>query len=339
MDPAASFAAGIAEQPHLVEGTGGTYPKSLAAGNILSDLLGMVPELRTLANLDVHVLFNRDSCRVGPVEWVHIAKTLHAAREHFDAFIVVHGTDTMAYTASALSLLLAGFRKPIILTGSQLPLAMPRSDARQNLIDSLTCATSSFTPPHVRCGEVAICFGGVLLRGNRARKTNSSTYSAFSSPGYPPLAQLGVDVGWNASAMLSEQQCGVYRPRFKLDSRVMRIPIVPGCDPRVAYGDVFERGVRGVVLEAFGSGNLPDLPIHGWLPWLRSQRRRGLQVYMSSQCGSGMLHPELYKSGSFAIELGVVAGPPMTPEAAVCKLMLCLAHPDLPLAQPIAGEL
>jgi len=344
MDPGASYDADEdfgGEGLRLKEGTGGVYPttKQMQPGRMLADLLATIPELRTFANLDVHVLFNKDSCRIGPPEWLKIAKTLHAARSHFDAFILVHGTDTMAYTASALSLLLAGFRKPIILTGSQLPLAMPRSDARQNLIDSLTCATASFTPPHVHCGEVCICFGGVLLRGNRASKTNSSAYRAFSTPSYPPLAQLGVDVGWNTAVMLSEQQRGVYRPRFKLNPNVLRIPIVPGSDPRQAYGDVYARGVRGVVLETFGVGNMPDLPMHGWLPWLRQQRRKGLQVYLASQCGAGTLHPELYRSGSLALELGVQAGPQMTPECAAVKLMLCLAHPDLPLSQPVAGEL
>jgi hypothetical protein len=147
----------------------------------------------------------------------------------------------------------------------------------------------------------------------------------------------------------------------------------------MAYGDIYARGVRGVVLETFGVGNMPDLPIHGWLPWLRSQRRKGLQVYLASQCGAGSLHPELYRSGSLALELGVQAGPQsaclfasrvcaarlhgacahaalptrqhaltplaraaraaVTPECAVVKMMLCLAHPDLPLGQPIAGEL
>ena len=295
-----------------------------------------MPELRTFANLDVHVLFNKDSCRIGPAEWLKISKTLHAAREHFDAFVVVHGTDTMAYTASALSLLLAGFRKPIILTGSQLPLVMPRSDARQNLIDTLTCATAGFTPPHVHCNEVSICFGGVLLRGNRARKTNASAYNAFSSPTYPPLAVLGVDVDWKDEAILQDR--GVYRPRFKLEPAVLRVPIVPGCDPRAAYGDLCERGVKGIVLETFGVGNMPDLPVHGWIPWLRAQRKKGLQVYLASQCGAGSLHPELYRSGSVALELGVQAGPQMTPECAVVKMMLCLAHPDIPLGQPIAGE-
>lgn len=352
MDPNASFIHSSsgdgpgsdgegAASTHLREGTGGVYRSvsQLQPGRMLSDLLTKVPELRAFANLSVRVHCNKDSCRIGPTDWLRLARTLHAARPHFDAFVVVHGTDTMAYTASALSLLLAGFRKPIILTGSQLPLAMPRSDARQNLIDSLTCATASFSPPHVHCGEVCICFGGLLLRGNRARKTNSSAYSAFSTPGYPPLATLGVDVDWNVSAMLSDQQRGVYRPRFKLNPNVMRIPIVPGCDPRQAYGDVYGRGVRGVVLEAFGVGNMPDLAQHGWIPWLRQQRKRGLQVYLASQCGAGALHPELYRSGSLALALGVQAGPQMTPEAASVKLMLCLAHPDLPLSQPIAGEL
>lgn len=339
MDPTASFDANEGEERvHLKEGTGGVYPTTtqLQPGRMLADLLATIPELRTFANLEVHVIFNKDSCRIGPPEWLKIAKTLHAARPHFDAFVVVHGTDTMAYTASALSLLLGGFRKPIILTGSQLPLAMPRSDARQNLIDALTCATSSFAPPHVHCGEVCICFGGVLLRGNRARKTNASSYNAFSTPSYPALAQLGVDVGWNTGAMLDDAQRGVYRPRFKLNPNVLRIPIVPGCDPRTSYGDIYARGVRGVVLETFGVGNMPDLPAHGWMPWLRSQRKKGLAVYLASQCGAGSLHPELYRSGSLALELGVQAGPQMTPECAVVKMMLCLAHSDLPLQQPSA---
>lgn len=119
MDPHASYEAGDESGLHLKEGTGGVYPvaNQLQPGRMLADLLATIPELRTFANLEVHVLFNKDSCRIGPPEWVRIAKTLHAARPHFDAFILVHGTDTMAYTASALSLLLGGFRKPIILTG------------------------------------------------------------------------------------------------------------------------------------------------------------------------------------------------------------------------------
>lgn len=273
---------------------------------------------------------------MGPAEWIKLAKVLHKYRDQYDAFVIAHGTDTLAWTASALSLMLAGFRKPIIMTGSQIPLALPRSDARQNLVDSITCACACHYPPYVQLSEVAICFGGKLLRGNRAQKWNSSIYQAFDSPSYPVLAQLGVDVDWNRDALLHPQ--GVYRPRFNMDPSVMRVPIVPGCDPRIAYGNLYERGVRGIVLEAFGVGNMPDLK-DGWLAWLKQQRSKGLQVYMRSQSSVGPLHPELYKSGSLALKLGVEAGPQMTPECAVVKLMLCLKYPDIPVGMPLAGEL
>ncbi|GBF89485.1 L-asparaginase [Raphidocelis subcapitata] len=281
----------------LKKGTGGRY-KGLKPGDMLSNLLQMVPELgrragarfHYIAHIDLKIAFNKDSSRVGPKE------------QDYDAFLVIHGTDTLAYTASALSLMLLGFKKPIM------PLASPRTDARQNLIDALSCAVAGSTPPHVQWGEVAICFGGKLMRGNRASKVDSSSYQAFETP-------------------------------FKLDTNVIRIPIVPGSDPRAMYGDLVGRGVRGVVLEAFGVGNLPDTASHGWLPWLRDQTNKGLKVCLTSQCARGELNPQLYRAGSVAMALGVEAGPQMTSECAVCKLMICLAHPDLPLGVPLAGEL
>jgi L-asparaginase/Glu-tRNA(Gln) amidotransferase subunit D len=118
----------------------------------------------------------------------------------------------------------------------------------------------------------------------------------------------------------------------------MRVPVIPGCDPRIAYGDLYSRGVRGVILEAFGVGNLPDKR-GGWLPWLREQRKKGLQVYMRSQSSHGPLAPHLYKSGSAALKIGVEAGPQMTPECAVVKMMVCLKYPDLPMGMPLAGEM
>lgn len=323
----------------LQPGTGGLYKSGggLAPGRMLSNVLNVVPELRSFAQLDLKVAFNKDSSNVGPSDWVRLARMLDAHRGDYDAFLIAHGTDTMAYTAAALSLMLAGFRKPVVLTGSQLPLALPRSDARQNLIDAMTCATAWASPPHVLLQEVAICFGGRLLRGNRSRKVNSSAYAAFDSPAYSPLAVLGVDVDWRKAALLQPDL--VYRPRFNLDSRVIRLPIVPGSDPRLAYGDLHSRGVRGVVLEAFGVGNLPDLEEYGWMPWLRQQRSKGLQIYLASQCPVGRLQPELYKSGALALKLGVESGPSMTPECAAVKLMLTLKYPDLPMGMPLAGEL
>lgn len=316
---------------HLREGTGGVYPRGLQPGPLLANLLHAVPEVNVFANVDLRVLFNCDSCRMGPEEWVRLAKELDRFRDEYDGFVLVHGTDTLSYTASLLSLMLPGFKKPIVVTGSQLPIAMPRTDAKTNLIDAINCATDP------RLQEVAVCFGGRLLRGNRAQKVNASSYSAFDSPSYRHLATLGVDIDWHEEYLL--RNVGTYRPRFKLDPNVVRIPIVPGSDPRMAYGDVWARGVRGVVLEVFGVGNMPDTIEAGWLPWLEEQRSKGLKVYLTSQCAAGRLHPELYRAGTAALTLGCEGGPQMTPECAVAKMMVCLAHPDIPLAQPMAGEL
>ena len=221
MDVSTSFVESSTRDSHvdLVAGTGGNYP-SLRPGTMLSQLLGAVPELGSLANLKLAIPYNLDSSRVGPREWTKLARILDSERENFDAFLVISGTDTMAYVASALSLMLAGFGKPVVLTGSQLPLQLPRSDARQNLVDALTCATAVEPAAAGKAGnggserekkrqprlrEVAVCFGGLLLRGNRAQKVHSQTYRAFESPTYPVLARLGVDVDWDDSRLLRPQ--------------------------------------------------------------------------------------------------------------------------------------
>ncbi|KAA6416993.1 MAG: hypothetical protein FRX49_04176 [Trebouxia sp. A1-2] len=310
MDPIASYEPDVDGKERLKGG--GTFKGTLGPGDMLNNLLNVVPELNEFANLHLKVAYNKDSSRVGPKEWVELAKLLHNNRKHYDAFLVVHGTDTMAYTASALSLMLLGFRKPIVMTGGVF--------AEQ-----------------VQLQEVAVCFGGQLMRGNRAQKVNASNYQAFDSPTYHKLALLGVEVDWQARYLLQVE--GGYRPRFGLDPAVIRLPIVPGSDPRTAYGDLVERGVKGVILEAFGVGNMPDLPQQGWLPWLKSQRKKGLQVYLSSQCTEGALNPELYRSGQVALSMGVEAGPRMTPECAVVKMMQCLRYPAIPLGVPLAGEM
>ena len=325
-----------AYQRRVKKGTGGNYDNKLGPRSLLTDILSAVPELSAFAKLRVRVLFNKDSCQIVPSDWVFIAKALHEAREEYDAFVLVHGTDTLAYTTSALSLMLANFGKPIIVTGSQLPLAMPRSDARQNLIDSVSCATAGFVPPFISVNEVAVCFGGKLMRGNRVRKVSATIYSAFSSPSFPDLAHLGVGIDFNPQLLLNVKE-KEYTPRFKINPNVIRISIIPGCDPNKAYGDLYERGVRGIVLEAFGVGNMPNDEF--WIPWLRVQRKKGLAVYLSSQCERGTLHPELYMAGSFALEMGVKGGPMMSPECAVVKLMLALANDDVDLTVPLAGEL
>lgn len=335
MDPYESYETDANGRLVLKKGTGGRYQRGLRPGAMLDTLLYNVPELSTLADLDLIIPFNKDSTNIGPQEWIKLAKLLHNKRELYEAFLLVHGTDTMAFTASALSLMLAGFRKPIVLTGSQIPLALPRSDARQNLVDALTCAVDSMRRGSIHFQEVAICFGGRLIRGNRSQKINSTNYQAFDSLSYPHLAKIGIDIEWNEFALLKTQ--GVYNPQFSLETRVMRLPVVPGCDPRIAYGDLYGRGIRGIVLEAFGVGNLPDKK-DGWLPWIKSQRRKGLHIYLRSQSSLGPLAPQLYRSGSAAMKMGVETGPQMTPECACAKMMLCLKT-NLPMGMPLAGEI
>ncbi|CAN8075357.1 unnamed protein product [Agarophyton chilense] len=303
---------------------------TLKPSSFLADLQEAFPELNEIASLNVSTPMNLDSTRMGPDHWIKIAKLLDKHRDNYDGFVIIHGTDTMSYTGAALSLMLAGFRKPVVLTGSQRPMLMPRSDARQNLIDAVTVACRP------KLQEFAVCFGGLLLRANRTMKYSSSAYRAFTSPTHPPLAVLGVDIEWNQFALWKDP--GVYRPRIKLDPNVIRIPVVPGANPKVSYGDLYSRGVRGAVIESFGVGNVPDHRGAGWMGWLRSQQKLGLKIYLSTQCATGPLNPNLYNS-SAAGALGATSTKRMTTEAAVVKMMLCLAHPDLHLSYPLAGEL
>lgn len=319
-------------EARAVPRAGGKY-RPLGASKYLLDVQEVIPELRDFARLDVEVLMNKDSSEMDGKDWVTLARALHERREEYSAFVVAHGTDTMAYCASALSMMLVGFGKPIVLTGSQLPLSFARSDARQNLIDALTCCCASKS-----CGgevdfhEVGICFGGKLLRGNRASKTSATVYAAFSSPSYPALARLGVGVDWNRARLLPPAR--EYTPQFELNSNVIRVPVIPGLDIEKAYGDLYGRGVRGIILEAFGVGNFPQ----SLVPWLTNQAARGLQIYLSTQCQSGELRPELYAAGLGALAVGAKSGPVMTSECAVVKMMLHIANPELELHVSYAGE-
>jgi L-asparaginase len=331
MQPELSFEEDTGE---LLPGSGGVYVPALEPGQMLHSLLDQVPELAMLgADIDLQVALNCDSCRLVPSDWSTIAKSIHGNRDQYQGFIVVTGTDTMAYVASALSFMIVGLNKPVIVTGSQRPLAVPRTDARQNLVDAMSCAVAGVGV----LNEVCICFGGVLLRGNRSQKTHSSAYRAFSSPTYPELAKLGVDVNFKEDLLLPRRSH--YTPRFDLVSLVMRIPVVPGLDPYLAYGSIAERGIKGVVLEVFGVGNCDDRESAGWLPWLRDMRREGIQFFLTSQCEQGYLAPQNYRSGTAAIMLGAESSSLMTPEAATVKLMHVLAYPTIRLKDPIAGEL
>lgn len=305
----------------------------VGADGMLASIELAVPEVLRIATVHVQIVMNVDSNEIGPDEWIHLAKTLHNNRDTFHGFVIIHGTDTMVYTGAAISLLLQGFGKAIVLTGAQIPLVQPRSDARQNLLDAVTVATSG------KLFEVGICFGGALFRANRAIKMASSSYGAFDSPNFPRLAEMGSTVEWNDAVLLGAP--GPYVPRFKLDANVVRISVVPGLCPYIAFGDISERGVRGIVVEAFGLGNLPS-DAGGrtkWVSWLTHMKDKGVLVYIGSQCLKGPLNPNLYKNGAGIINDTFATTKRMTAETAVVKLMLCLTNPELSVHVPIAGEL
>lgn len=233
--------------------------------------------------------------------------------------------------ASAISLMLKGFNKPVIFTGSQVPLAMPRNDARSNLIDSLATATTGAIK------EVCICFGGKVFRGNRARKIHSTGYNAFDSPTMNPLASLGVSVRWHRSRLL--HHAVEYTPRFSLDTRVIRVAFVPGVDPFMAFGSVASRGIKGVVVECVGTGNLPPPEDGNWLQWIHEMRQSGVRVVIQTQSSSGEISLDCYATGKQMLKEGVEVAQLMTPECAVVKLMLSLVYPaEFPIDQPVAGE-
>lgn len=360
----------VAKPRVLIIHCGGTFGMKMSEeGKLQADdgsmrLLETCPEITTLASIKVHTAMNLDSSSMTPSHWIHIAQLVHEARANFAGFVIIHGTDTMVYTGSALSFMLKGLGKPVIFTGAQIPLHAGRTDARQNLVDAVMVASSNIIQ------EVAICFGGVVLRANRTTKMKSCAYTAFESPNYPPLATLGARVEWNHDALLrSTTQSPTntssmtmtmammdeirntnnvkklmdvtgtgYHPRMRLNPHVVRLPVVPGVSPETAFGDLGGRGVRGAVLEAFGVGNLPSDT--GWTSWLAHQRTEGVAFYVGTQCPKGPLGLNLYSTGASDL-LGTSShsSSRMTAESSVVKMMLCLEYPHLDMHSPIAGEL
>ena len=251
-----------------------------------------------------------DSSNVSAKEWNGIAKTIVDNYSAYDGFVILHGTDTMAYTASALSFILQGLGKPVILTGSQIPLCEVRSDARDNLITSLIIASDGVV------GEVCLYFGGKLLRGNRATKTSADKLVAFDSPNFPPLAEVGITVKYNNIALPTHQGTPRYNPFVTVPIGVLKV--FPGMQFGLFESIITEK-LNGVVLETFGAGNIPnggdDL-----LPIINKAFKAGAVVTVCSQCVAGSVTLGAYETSSALKKAGAVSGKDMTTESAVAKL-------------------
>jgi L-asparaginase len=283
------------------------------------DLAVELPSLVRIADLETRILFSMDSGDLQPVDWLAIAKEVHAAAEDpsIDGVVIVHGTDTMAYTASALGLLLGPIPKPVVLTGAQRPLTFARTDARENLIDAVLVAT-------LPVPEVTIAFASRALRGVRATKRDAWAFDAFDSPNCPPLVELGLGV----DVAKHVRPSGPLAPfDARLDPRVLAVRVFPGIDPSLVRGAV-RAGVRGLVLEAYGTGNLPHLG-SSLIPALEEARARGVPVLVVSQCLRGFVDMTAYAGGAQAKAAGAISGGDMTVEAAIAKLMIGLGrHAD-----------
>lgn len=324
----------------LILNTGGTLgmrprepERTLAPDEFGPTLLEHVPELSELADIETRTVFNIDSTDMSPRHWKALAGEIVALRSEYDGVVITHGTDAMAYTASALSFLLRGLDFPVILTGSQRPLADARSDGRGNLVAAVDLAVRDIP-------EVAIYFHGILLRGNRATKTSTFAYGAFESPNLQPLAEVGTRVKLMHPAL---RQPGPFRLEGDLDPSVAVFWMVPGQDA-AALKALLASEVKAVLLIACGVGNLPvGEPLLAQA--IEEATARGQIVAVGSQSAHGQVDLGAYVGGRLANELGTVGTADMTIEAATVKLMYLLATSGSPeeirtaLEVPIAGEI
>ena len=257
-----------------------------------------------------------DSSDIAVDEWNKLGRTIASRYNGCDGFVVLHGTDTMAYTASALSFMLENLDKPVVFTGSQIPLYELRSDGRDNLISAILLAASD------KIREVCIYFGGQLLRGNRATKLSSDGMHAFDSPNYPPLVKAGINFKFQLMDDLPAPD-GPFRLQPFAFMPLGVIKVFPGIQFELFESIMTER-LRGVVLESFGAGNIPSATT-ALLPILKKAHENGTIVVVRSQCPEGKVNLGTYAASSALKEIGAVDGGDMTTEAALAKLYYLLS--------------
>lgn len=282
-----------------------------------------VPELGKLNfNIDT-VQFEPpiDSSDMHPAIWCRLASIIAEKYDDYTGFVVLHGTDTMAYTASALSFMLRNLTKPVILTGAQLPIKEIRTDGKENLLTSLEIAAAQIAgKPIVR--EVCVFFENHLMRGNRTTKINAENFNAFHSCNYPNLAEAGIHIKYENAYMLSPEDGKGMTLQNKYDSNVAILSLFPGIQEAIVKAVLETSGLKGVILKTFGSGNAPHLDF--LMKYLKAATDRGIIIVNVTQCLEGMVEMDRYESGRQLLEAGVVCGKDMTIEAALTKLMILL---------------
>lgn len=311
------------------------------------DFSGIYEEFPSLKRLriDIDVLTMDpviDSSNVEPANWITLAELIRDNYTRYDGFVVLHGTDTMSYTASALSFMLENLAKPVVFTGSQIPIGVLRTDGRENLITAIEIAGSR-TDGRPTVPEVALYFQNRLFRANRTTKRSAEALNAFRSYNYPPLAEVGVNIAYNRSFILRpEAWPEELRIATHLEDAIAIIKLFPGLREQVLRSMLSAPGLRAVVLETFGAGNAPTS--EWFLRAVGDAIARGIIVLNVTQCGAGQVSMELYETGLRLQKIGVLCGYDITAEAAVVKLMYVLGL-SLPenrtyelLRMPLRGE-
>jgi L-asparaginase len=294
-----------------------------------SKLLHSIPELKLLdCKIDTFSFENPiDSSNMNPEHWTEIACSIENNYEKFDGFVVLHGSDTMSYSASALSFMLENLSKPIIFTGSQLPIGDLRTDAKENLITAIQIASLQENGQPL-INEVCLYFEYKLYRGNRTTKISAEHFNAFASPNYPHLVESGVNLTLNKHLFLPTHNNDNLIVHTRLDNRVAIIKMFPGMSESVLSTILAISDLKGVILETYGAGNAPT---EDWfLDLIKKAIDKGLHIVNVTQCSGGSVDMGKYETSTVLKNLGVVSGKDITTEAAIAKLMYLLGHNILP---------
>ncbi len=265
-----------------------------------------------------------DSSDMEPSLWVKLVKIINYNYDYFDGFVILHGTDTMAYTASALSFMLENLSKPVILTGSQLPIGMLRTDGKENLITAIEIAAAKHPDGTSVVPEVCIFFENQLLRGNRTTKINAENFNAFRSYNYPPLAVTGIRIKYEYDRIRKADPSLPLKTHYLYDTNVVILTLFPGIQEKMISNLLYTPGLRAVVLKTYGSGNAPQK--RWFIELLKEATARGIIIVNISQCSTGTVEMKRYETGLHLLDAGVISGYDSTVESVVTKLMMLLGH-------------